>query len=123
MILSSWTKDQSIGTSSWTTVYSLNTVKQNVYGFVLHVSSEKVLLRFEAPGISWEMDLEEISKDYMLDTTASKQVPSWIYSTGQGRYAIEFREPLQLQGELSIKLKSKSGTKTMYLGFLSRGLR
>lgn len=123
MILDNWTKDQSVGDADWTTVFSTDLMLTNIYGFIFHVSTEKMLFRFEAPGVGWEADLEEIAKDYMLDTTSAKQVPKWLYSTGMGRYVLEFVEPLELQGTLTVKLKSKSGNKTLYRGFLSRGLR
>lgn len=123
MILNNWTKDQSVGDADWTTVYTADLKLVNVYGFVFQVSSEKMDLRFEAPGLTWDMDLWEVSHDYMLDSSSSKQVPQWIYTTGMGRFVVDFPEPMQLQGVVSVKLKSKSGTKSLYRGFISRGLR
>lgn len=119
-----WIKDQSIGSSSWGTVYSLTDAHMlNIYGFVFHTSSEFMYLAFEAPGISWEVDLREISNDYGLNASSVNQLPRWIYTIGNAKFVVEFPDPIELQGNLAIKLKSHSGTKSLYRGFTYTGYR
>jgi len=124
MKLNFWTKDQDFSSGGWTTVYQyLSGHMVSVYGLMFHISTSKAYLRVEYPGISWEADLDEIYNDYKLKSNGGFTIPKWIYSTDVGRFVIEFPDPVPLQGDFVIKLKSVSGTKTLYRGFTVTGDR
>jgi len=94
----------------------------NLFGVVFHLDTSDAHLRIEYPAVTWEADLGIIEGSYKL-RAGTGTIPRWLYSLASGVFALEFPEPVQLQGDFVVKVKSYSGTKTLYRGFTCMGYR
>ena len=101
-----------------TSVYNL-AGPNDVYGFIIHLNTEKANLVVNCDGTTrLNLHLKDDVRDgFKLNHDSNIQ---WVFENDVKRYVVQFPSPMDVRERFEIFLTSDSGTKRLERGFVIR---
>lgn len=112
---------QSIGSGSWTEIYSVSKTSIDLTSFLIKLNTNKMDLRITLdPGETEELvvvdvDLQELTNDFKVSKLVNAAL---IYTHHNNIWVYQPREPQWCSSGFKIELKSQSGNKSLEGGYV-----